>query len=56
MIPLSTFLEFNPSPQAADLKIVKSCAYRLSLSDRQKAMFTPKIQKAAVKLAEELKE
>jgi len=50
------FLEFNPSPEAANLKIVKSCGYRLSLSDRQKAVLTPKVQKAAVKMAAELNE
>lgn len=50
------FLEFNPCSEAASLKIVKSCGYRLSLSDRQKAMFAPRIQAAAVKLSKELKE
>ncbi len=50
------FLEFNPSPEAAGLKIVKSCGYRLSLSDRQKLMFAPKIQATAVKRAQKLKE
>ena len=50
------FLEFNPSAEAAGLKIVKSCGYRLSLSERQKAMFTPKNQMVATKLAAETKE
>ena len=49
------FLEFNPSGTAADLKIVKSCGYRLTLSDRQKEMFTPKTKAVAAKLAEDLK-
>ena len=50
------FLEFNPCPEAAGLKIVKSCGYRLSLSERQKAMFAPKTQATALKRGKKLKE
>jgi hypothetical protein len=48
-------MEFNAASEPAKLKLVKSSGYRLSLSDRQRSMFTAKAKATAATLAESLK-